>query len=755
MANRTVSVGLEMQAGQYKAEADLVKEKTESIDRAVEGLDRDINKLTPDAVKASAAMAALAAEEAKAKTSVTGLGDETRKTTERTTGLGDEAGRTSSKIGDISAAITKVDEEIARSKTVLSEWAQEINRTGDADLFKKFRTEKSNLGILESVKKELEATKQEVDRQALDIGQSFWSKLFHLGGSSVPNELITQIGQDGLRAGGMFGSEFGQGFMGVLSTLGPVLAPVLVPLVAGIVTAVGAGLTGAVLGGVGLGAIGAGIAAQLQDNEVKTAATELGHWLKGELTWATSGFTEPLLAGLTYLQRDVGPFFSEMKDAFTSLSPYVSMLIDGFGNFVAKLGPGLNQALQASGPVLERIAMDLPMIGSAVSDFFDQISKGSKGGTEAIHEMLMGIADFVRYTGFVLRGLADGFDWLVRRLDQFVSLAASVPVLGKVWEPAKKQLDDIKNSFDGAHASSSTFSADLTGLSGSASSVAGPLGAASRQAQGLASSFQSATLAAGGLASQLDKNGGKTIAATEAHIAMTYAVDAMSQSLKTNGNHWDVNTKAGAANTTQFIAGAKAAAAVAQAVYEQTGSIKQANEAWNAAIKKLDDGARAAGATARQVADLNWQYANVPPYKETILKTKFVTEGTPPGAYTPGLHIAQRWGGIHYAAEGLVSFAQAAMYNQPTYGIAEPQTGGEAFVPRFGDYGRSTGILDQASRWYGGRFMAGGQGGASAGGTVRVVFDLGRGDSELARLIRSVVTVEGGGNVQLAFGSSR
>jgi hypothetical protein len=88
-----------------------------------------------------------------------------------------------------------------------------------------------------------------------------------------------------------------------------------------------------------------------------------------------------------------------------------------------------------------------------------------------------------------------------------------------------------------------------------------------------------------------------------------------------------------------------------------------------------------------------------------------------------------RWGGVYthnaagglytHAADGLLSSAN--MYppsGAGRYVIAEQQTGGEAFVPRYGNYGRSTDIIDQAARWYGGRFAPNGGYGAGGGGSV-------------------------------------
>lgn len=78
---------------------------------------------------------------------------------------------------------------------------------------------------------------------------------------------------------------------------------------------------------------------------------------------------------------------------------------------------------------------------------------------------------------------------------------------------------------------------------------------------------------------------------------------------------------------------------------------------------------------------------------------------TPQGnLYIPGQGTqVRRWGGItQHAQDGLLRDAAVYSPQGPArYAFAEPATGGEAFIPRFGDTDRSLGILDRAAGWYG------------------------------------------------------
>ncbi len=64
--------------------------------------------------------------------------------------------------------------------------------------------------------------------------------------------------------------------------------------------------------------------------------------------------------------------------------------------------------------------------------------------------------------------------------------------------------------------------------------------------------------------------------------------------------------------------------------------------------------------------------------------------------------IPERMGGIvHAARHGRVTPAHVAVGTRVKY--AEPETGGEAYIPKFGDAQRSMSILEQAAGWYGGQ----------------------------------------------------
>lgn len=131
-----------------------------------------------------------------------------------------------------------------------------------------------------------------------------------------------------------------------------------------------------------------------------------------------------------------------------------------------------------------------------------------------------------------------------------------------------------------------------------------------------------------------------------------------------------------------------------------------------------------------------------------------------------GTLVKNRWGGLYeHAAEGKLREAHIASPMGPArYAYAEPATGGEAFIPRFGDRDRSLGILDRAASWYGMQVgqheeWRGMQPMMATRQTVLVRLippDAGASAGlmgELVRGLRYEIKHEGGGDVQVALGS--
>jgi TP901 family phage tail tape measure protein len=282
-----------------------------------------------------------------------------------------------------------------------------------------------------------------------------------------------------------------------------------------------------------------------------------------------------------------------------------------------------------------------------------------------------------------------------------------------------------------------------------------------------------------------DQLNGAAETSARAQVGFEQSIDDLSASFDKNGKTMDITTQKGRDNTTAVLNTVDAATKAAQAKYDETGSVQQASDTYNDYIGQLKKTLTQAHWTDAEIDGLLRTYAKMPPvvstnvvasglggafykvsqYRATLqdingktytANIKIVTHGSVTRVQGQ-LNAMERWGGIRHAKDGLLSLSVADLYasnTKPLYGFAEAATGGEAFVPRRGDYGRSTSILDQASRWYGGRFMPG-NGGGGGGGPVSINITLTGGDASTRAImsqIKSEVSHAFGGNVQVAMG---
>ena len=662
------------------------------------------------------------------KDSVKTTGTELDKTTKKTTGLGDETKKTKSEIVDLA-------KEIDNTKAALKQLSDEFGRSGQVDV-DRVRSLRAELAKLTKTRDEL--NKRDVSSKGI-LGSGFFGKL--LGSTIANSDIEAFAAKQGAQAGSLFGDGFLKGAGRILMAGGPVL----IPAVAALVAFVGAAIAGATLGATGLGAIAAGLALQFNSPSVHAAAANLGAYVKGQLTFASAGFADQFVAGFAALKREAAPLFTDLTRGFQSLQPYVAYLLVRLGEGLAKLGPGLGKALQAAGPVLEEIGNDLPMLMASFGTFFGQVASGAKGGTEALHALLFVIASLISASGIMLHAFAEAFDAIVVAGDKVTGFMAAIPGLGKLWQPLHDYVHSVATSFDETGLSSENAARGVSTFSGDASSAAD---------------------AVQRLNTSIDNLIGKNLSLDQAQIDsrqgladFTAAVDANAPALGRNAQALDINSQAGRNIAKSMDEAIGKFQAERQAAIDHAGGVNASAEAVNAANQKyqqqVDELKRAAvqhGLTGAAVEAYARKYDLIPNSKSTLVEveglaqalgglsslggylnslpstkrisvvtTYYANNAIAPGLATAGNHIAQRWGGVYEkAATGLLREANTySAVNPGRYMMAEPATGGEAFVPRNGDYGRSMSILSKAASWYGASVVPRMAAGRAAATTVR------------------------------------
>lgn len=240
----------------------------------------------------------------------------------------------------------------------------------------------------------------------------------------------------------------------------------------------------------------------------------------------------------------------------------------------------------------------------------------------------------------------------------------------------------------------------------------------------------------------------QAITFAQAQISAEAALDGVTESLKEHGKTLKVDSEEGRANLGTILDSITASAELAQKKYEETGSLGEATKVYDQYIGRLRQALIDMGLNSAEVDKLLGQYAQMPDFKTV----KIITDAQAAKAeldatiakvlqlkdksirisanvfwtqsgdlHVPGGTILRRDGGVRedgvtYAAAG--TLREAAMYSaqgsRPRYGYAEPQTGGEMFLPKNGNQQRGERHLAIGAGWYGGTYVPAGGGGGQA-----------------------------------------
>lgn len=185
------------------------------------------------------------------------------------------------------------------------------------------------------------------------------------------------------------------------------------------------------------------------------------------------------------------------------------------------------------------------------------------------------------------------------------------------------------------------YKAAAQGAAAANTGLAKGFGDATANAQTMSDSLESATEAGQKLTDVWNQLNGALASSDKANLDAKQAIDKVKESFKENGKSidesgakYDKHGKAVKQNSDQIqensekalknriaIAdAAKAAAAAAQAKYEETGSVTAANKVYDSYIDQLRKTLRGAGLTKKQVDDLIGSYGKMPPTVATNIK---------------------------------------------------------------------------------------------------------------------------------------
>jgi ABC-type transporter Mla subunit MlaD len=651
--------------------------------------------------------------------------------------LGDSAKDAGQDLARLRADAERLDRQIDETASSIRDLARAIAATSDeaarADLSKKLSVEQGKLRERVTLRKLVD-----VD-SANDMGAELAGK--------VSVSFAARLGPMLARA--------------PMAGMNPAVAAIGAPLVAGLVTLLGTAVGGAIIGGVGIGGVIGGVKLAAKDPAVKAAGTELGANLSALMGRASSAFVPETLKAIDTIGDRMLKLEPAFNRAFTSASRHLDPLLDGLLDAAENAMPGVIDAIDAAGPVIEAVAEGARGLGDAIGDGLSQLAPHADEASRALSTLFFLMEGGVR-SAFAL---VDGMSRLYK-VAEIVGALMSGDIT-RFWALATAQ--------DGAKSSS----VDLSG-------VIGELGGKIR---GTGQETITAADAAREMKSAFDELFGGAMGYDRAVIAYKDGVKDLNKELRDGKRSLDENTAAGRTNRTAVLDQIGRIKELRDARIEQGESIDVVNGKYQAEIGKIRAKLKELGYEQSEIDELIGKYEAIPGRVSTKVSAEtaqaernlaqvrsliaqirskrvvITTQHNQVVTRSEGRNVpigdgvgGRRWGGIvEHAQWGTLREAQIAAPVSPArYAWAEPATGGEAFIPRYGDRRRSLDILDRAAAWYGMGITARGASRAAAMGTTstqviehrHVLVIEGTG---VVNGLRKEIRL-GGGNVQVVLG---
>lgn len=423
--------------------------------------------------------------------------------------------------------------------------------------------------------------------------------------------------------------------------------------------ALGAALQGALLVALGGAGLGVAIASALKDVDIRRAVTEPLNEIGADLKNFGRQLGPALIQSATAFRRAWRGAADYVRSLFGDLGTTIGPLTQGLIGMLREMGPGLKQAFAVAVPVLNEFASMLPLLGRAMSDFFDSISESKAGALKGIRFLVLALAGSIMLLGDTIEFLSKWFDFWTKAAEKVYGALGKIPLLGRPFKELAEILHAINEPVG-------DLNKDLRVMGGTQLAMA--------------QATRSAAQAMQELSTKMDALFGRITNSRDAARQYEAAIDALTESVKENGHSLDIHTEKGRANEEAIDNIAKAAYNARQAAIDMAGgqdasasAVQAANAKYQQQINDLATLMRQLGFTQAQIDAVlaSWRnLANAPnttKYIDVVVRTRGdvnalrasgnVAPGGPNIGYAAGTPNAPRgWAWVGEKGPELVNF---------------------------------------------------------------------------------------------------
>jgi hypothetical protein len=599
MTNRTVTVGLKAEVGQYKRGVGEAERATERLADAIDDVD---GKSFDDAA-------------ARAKKLGGAVGD-----------AGDEANKAARELAEMAWHAKKLDEQIRNTESDIRALAKGFASTGDVKILAAIREQQKSLMELRNVRRILPDPGQAAqvgEQLATRIGAGFETR----ARTSLPNSIRNALNSASPAKLGAAG-------------LGAALAPT-----------VGALVAAAVVGGAGIGGIVGGVALAAKSPVIADRVKDLGKMVSGGLQLeASQALTHPMLGALDELEALAQRSLPKIGAIFEAIAPSIERLTQSLGRGADSFLDGLVHAAQQAQPVLDEIGNLIADTGQSLGTLFADVSEHSEAAASGIHDVNEALQQVITVVGGVAEVLLiiKEFEDSLDRWAEKGSFLGTVFVALKdyLYGPLKPIVELIKGAREltGAGDSAQHSFRRVAGAMGEMKSVAEELVATeedvkeaqdqAKQAQDAYSRSIEALNPAGvraskvvdGLRRATELLYGAQIQATDANEAYEASWDDLSESVKKNKRSLDIHTAAGRSNRDALQDLVTKSKEMYFADINAGVATDQAAKKHRERTKAVEKEAEKLGLNKKVTGELITTYGQIPPKKTTDLVVEGVKE---------------------------------------------------------------------------------------------------------------------------------
>lgn len=669
---RRVAVEATLEAAKYLAAAKAVEKSTAAMDREMGQLDKAIDKVDRDLVE-------LAAESAAATTAMKGLDAEANKLGKSFDTMGRNIEGVEQSTDGATRSLRTHESQMALMRAEYEKTTRRIAEL-NAELLN------TNTGDKSGLRKTLRDQQRylaELKRVAAEFTKATGTR-FNLGGGDAP---VT-----GVLQGILGGIPNMGGAPPALIAGGAAVGLALAPPIA-------AAVSGAILGGVGLGGVVGGAFLAAKDARVQSAWKTLGAGLMRELEPVGDSFAGPVARAAEIFRNSFDD--AEIVKGLAAASAMVEPLARGLGGFVEAIGPGLEDALQGARPIVSMLSKALPEFGEDLGKALSTIAAVGPAAARGLGQVIDITGELTKQAaaaGAGLTAINDLFPTSAKLL-QYIPIGGFAQVVGTAMEQLAPKTDAVGQKM--------TYAANAT--------------------RGMGYALDATTNAINALNPGLDLLKDKL---NLAQVKEAAAADllAFREEVNATGTSLSQNTEVGLRHRSMLLglvsdyeAERQAAIAAGNGSAEATAA---ANAKFQQQVKDLEALAIKLGISKQAVWDLIGAYHNIPSQVTTAIITDFQTRGVPAGEHS-GLRIGE----IGRAAGGPVIPGMPYTINERGYESVTFPAPGMVHPAN----------LSPARAWSGG-----GSGGHVAAVPINITAPGGSYESYVIELINTAVQARGG-----------